>query len=489
MANDPHLEVNRLPNVWAEHVIELPDDTVFAATLPGLPGAVVGRSRRLAWGATYTFMDAVDSWVEECRGGAARRGDGWAPFTARRETIRQKRGDPVEVVFYENRHGVLDGDPHAPGYYLATRWAPADSGAASLNAAAAMWAARTVDDGAAILGRIESAWNWVLADGDGRIAYQMSGRMPLRHPDASGFAPMPGWDPAFDWRGWASPADLPRVVDPPEGFIVTANQDLNALGRLDPINMPMGDYRARRIAALLAEGPCDLDTFRRIHQDVFSIQADEMLAILTPELPDTDAARLLRGWDRCYDVDSRGAALFEAFYRELLAEVFAPGGLGAPALAHLLDATGVFIDFYQQFDRVLTTPGGPWLAGRSLGAVYRAAFDRAAAVDRGVWGAHNRVTLTNILFQGRLPRWLGFDRGPIPLPGGRATPHQGQVYTSGGRATSFAPSLRILVDLGEQALHSALAGGPSDARRSRWYCSDLERWRRGAYKRLERADD
>jgi len=83
-----------------------------------------------------------------------------------------------------------------------------------------------------------------------------------------------------------------------------------------------------------------------------------------------------------------------------------------------------------------------------------------------------------------LPRWLGFDYGPVALRGGRATIHQGQIYRSGGRQTSFAPSYRLVTELSEAAAHTCLAGGPSDRRFSRWYTSDLPRWRRYEYKRL-----
>jgi len=93
------------------------------------------------------------------------------------------------------------------------------------------------------------------------------------------------------------------------------------------------------------------------------------------------------------------------------------------------------------------------------------------------------------LLGGRLPRAAGLDIGPIELPGGRATPHQGQIYESAGRTTSFAPSLRLLADLGEPGLQTALAGGPSDRRFSPWYASDVERWHRGDYKALRRLRD
>ena len=485
LSNDPHLEVNRLPNVWCEQAVRHGDDYALAMTMPGLPAPLVGRSRRLAWGATYTFMDGVDSWMEECRDGERRVGDAWVALSARTEVVRRKGGEPVEWTFYESEHGVLDGDPGVPGLYLSTRWAPGSSGAESLEAAAAMWKAESVEAGRAALGRIETAWNWVLADADGHIGYQMSGLMPLRHEHDNGFGPLPGWDAAHDWQGFVPPEQLPRALDPDEGLLVTANQDLNHLGEADPINLPMGDYRARRIADLLAErDDHDRASFATIQMDLYSIQADELLAVLLPLAPDSPAATELREWDRRYDVESTAAARFEAFYEALLRGLLGPV-VGAAVTDHLVDGTGMFIDFYQNVDRILLDPASPWFAGRSRDALFVEAFEVASAAPARAWGESNRVTLSHILLGGKLPSWAGFDRGPGPLPGGRATPHQGQVYVSGGRATSFAPSMRLVADLGEESLWTALAGGPSDRRFSRWYTSGLEAWRRGELKELK----
>ena len=481
LANDPHLEINRLPNVWVEQVIELPDDTICCFNMAGLPGPVVGRNRALAWGATYTFMDAVDHWMEDCRDGAYRRGDDWVPFEKRTEVIRRRKGEPVTVDVYESVHGVLDGDPHVAGLYLSSAWTTGRSGARSLEALTRVWTARTVEEGMAAMGDIETAWNWVFADADGRIGYQMSGLMPVRHPDMDGAWPMPGWDPAFDWQGMVPPEDLPRVVDPPEGFIVTANQDLNPLGAADPINLPMGDYRARRIAARLAErAKVGFDDFASLHMDVWSLQAAEFMEVLRPLLPETAFGRTLAGWDLRYDPASKGAVAFEAFYRALIEEVFG-GALGQPVVAHLLDTTGAFIDFYQNFDRVLLAETSPWFGDRDRARVWRAALERCPAQVEGTWGEANRFEFTQIFFGGKLPRFLGFDRGPYGLPGGRATPHQGQIYRAGDRLTSFAPSMRFMADMGQGGVRSALAGGPSDRRFSKWYASGIAGWLAGDY--------
>ncbi|MGB5267197.1 MAG: penicillin acylase family protein, partial [Polyangiales bacterium] len=482
LGNDPHLETNRLPNVWVEQSFRWPDGYALLMTMPGLPAPLVGRNEHLSWGATYTFMDAIDSWVEECRDGKFRRADAWVDFDRRVETIKRKKGDSIVETFWENQHGVLDGDAMQAGHRLATRWTGADAGSQSINALIPMWTARTVTEGMSAFADVESSFNWVFADSAGDIGYQMSGLMPKRPDDWSGFAPRPGWEERFDWEGLVSVDELPRVHNPREGVVVTANQDLNHLGRAKPINAPMGDYRARRITELLeSRDDHDVESFRAIQMDTYSIQAAEFLEILRPLLGAGSIADALRGWDCRYELHSTGPTAFELFYAELLVEMFGPAS-GAQVIEHLQDATGTFIDFYQNFDRILVAESSPWLGSRTREEVWRAALSRVPDVPPEPWGERNRLTLSNMFFGGKLPRFLGFDQGPIPIPGGRATPHQGQIYSAAGRLTSFTPSLRFVADMSAPTLHTALCGGPSDRRFSKWYTSGVEGWRAGRLK-------
>ena len=491
LANDPHLEVNRLPAVWYEIALELGERYCIGATMPGLPAVLLGRTNDLAWGATYTFMDAIDSWIEDCRDGCRRRVvDGhetWVPFRVRREVVKRKGEAPVELVFHESEHGVLDGDPHEPGLLLSTRWSSGSaSGAASLAQAFALFHARDVEQGRFHIGRLETAWNWVLADRDGRIAYQMSGLMPLRREGWQGFVPQPGWEPANDWRGFAAPEELPRALDPACGYVVTANDDLNHLGVRRPINSPMGRYRADSIARhLAAHDDWTPEAFEALQMDVASPQAALFMAVLDPLLPPGPAADALRSWDGRYACDSRAAVLFDDLYRALLVEVFG-AGFGSEAMRFLLDETPIAADFYAHFDRVLLDPTSAWFAEEARDDLFRRVAHRvlAARSAEATWGERRQLVMRHLLLGGRLPRWLGFDVGPLALAGNLATIHQGQIYRSQGRDTGFAPSYRLVTDLGRDELRTCLAGGPSDRRFSGWYASGVADWLAGRFKTL-----
>ncbi len=108
-------------------------------------------------------------------------------------------------------------------------------------------------------------------------------------------------------------------------------------------------------------------------------------------------------------------------------------------------------------------------------------------LDRGQvqeWGEVRKVWMNHIFFDGKLPKFLGFDYGPISIEGNRATVVQGAIYRSHGRLTTFVPSYRYIADLSKSQVHTSLAGGPSDRRFSPWYKSGLSTWLKHSYKVL-----
>ncbi len=490
--NDPHLEVNRLPPIWYEFVGHLPDDYRAGISLPGLPGLVMGRTKRLSAGFTYGFMDMVDFFVEEIRDGKARRGDAWVDLDVHEEIVTRKGGEPVRLEVRETVHGVLEADPTRPledGFYLARAWSGHRRGAAeSMNAMYEILQARGVEDGMKAVRGIGISSNWLLADRDGRIAYQQGGIMPRRK--GSGLLPLPGWDPDNDWTGFVDPAELVHDLDPPSGVLATANENRNRPGFPAGINASMSSYRVERILGLLGDredlGIADM---KAIQVDLYSLQAERFLEMLAPVLPDTPEAARLRQWDRRYDVDSRGAVVFEHVYAALLREVFGRNLFGEQLWDHLERQTSLLADYHAFFDAVLFGEDPLWFGPSKPALLRRVVADALAHAPRGRWGDDRKIVMNNVLLAGKLPRFTGVDYGPIELPGGRATIVQGQIFRAHGRLTTFAPSWRYVTDLGRDAIYTALPGGPAGSRLSTHYLTDLPRWQAFDYKRTALESD
>ncbi len=493
--NDPHLECNRLPAIWYEAVMHTDDGYRIGATMPGVPGLVMGRTRDISFGFTYGFMDMIDYFIEDIRDGGYRRGDSFIPLKTRTENISRKGRSPLEITIRETDLGILECDPREPdlknGLYLGLAWSAHKTGsAASLDALARLPAASTVSEAQQIVREVAISCNWLLADRGGNIGYQQSGLLPDR--SHSGLHPVPAWAERWRWRGLVAAERLHSVSNPPDGFLATANNDLNPEEGPLVINLPMGSYRVDRIRTLLAQSEsCTVEDMQRIQNDLYSLHAERLMAVLRPLLPDTFAGRLLAGWDCRYDCTSRGATLFETVYLALLREVFGKGLFGEEAWEATVSKTAVVADYYHLFDDVLLGDDASWYGEDGRKETFSRVLEEVLTEVRldaiSPWGRSQHIMMKNVFFDGRLPRWLGFDHGPIELPGNRATIVQGGIFTAHGRQTTFTPSWRFITDLGQDHALTALAGGPSGRRFSRWYTTDIDRWLKGNYKTL-RAD-
>ncbi len=128
---------------------------------------------------------------------------------------------------------------------------------------------------------------WVFADREGHIGMQAGGWFPRRPRGQNGLLPIPAWDDTNHWRGTLPTTVLPRVYDPPEGFVATANENINARGGPMLVTQTVPDYRKRRIDERLSElNPVTLADMQALQYDVVSLQARDLLAVFLPCLPD-----------------------------------------------------------------------------------------------------------------------------------------------------------------------------------------------------------
>ncbi len=487
LCGDPHLDSARLPAIWQE--VMLRSDSLWFAgcTVPGIPLPALGRTGSLAWSPTYGYMDVIDFFVEEVKDGRYRRDGEWRDFRVREETIKLKKGEPRRALFYENEHGVLDGDPSEDGYYLCMAWTLGrGTGADTLNHGSYLISAENVEEAMPHFAAIDfCSQNWTCADAEGNIGYHQSGRSPVRAAGCSGLLPMPGWDSSYDWKGTCPVSDNPSLFNPPEGYIGTANQDMNFCAGTQACTIAMGDWRARRIHELLgARTDHTVESMQKMHYDLYSKHAEDWMPLIRPLLGEGARANLLRDWDLTYTSDSVAASVFEHIYLELARIVFGEQSLGGEVIGYLMDESIIFADFTGSFDQVMLREESLWFGGKTRDELLRLAVERGLAEEAGPWGEGRKVMMNNIMFAGRLPKFLGFDYGPIEIIGNRATIPQGQIFhTMGGRQGTFSPTFKFVTDLAEECIYSTMAGGPSDRRFSPWYTSGIADWLAGKYKK------
>ena len=500
LASDPHLEVNRLPAIWYEAVLrwgEKLDQYVMGATLPGCPLYAVARTNRVAWGVTYMKGDTIDYFIEDCRRGGQtgwqyRRGRQWLDFEVREETINRKGNGPDLMRVYYNPQGVMDGDPeqHGSGYQLSIAWTGQAVGA---GAGMATWlemvAARTALEAMDVARDCpQPTLCWVVADREGHIGMQGCGRFPERSAEHRGVLPVPAWQSKNHWKGILPQECLPRVYDPPEGFVATANEDVSIVSGPQLVTHPVPDYRKRRIVERLSEmESATIEEMQQLQYDLISVQAHDLLDVLLPHLPDGPLKQRLSGWDGSYAPQSCEATLFQRFYRNVLMEVFGhEKGIGWRRMLYLSTRAGFSTMVLTMADRVLAKNDSVWWKSRDKGELIRRAAQQLDQETDEPWSAVNYFHFTDRFFgTHQVGRLLGYHGRRRAMPGCHATPFQGHVMQTATRESTFAPSYHFVTDMGTDHAWTNLPGGPSESRFSKFYKIDLDRWFNGEYKRLE----
>jgi len=496
LASDPHLEINRLPAIWYEAELHWEDKYVMGATLPGCPLFAVARTRELSWGVTYLKGDTSDHFIEDCRqspGGAwqYRRGDEWINFEVRHEKITRKGGPSELVPIHYNAQGTLQTQPAdgEPGYYLSSTWVGDLHGAGR---SIATWLdvvfAPDAKTGMEIARECPlPTLCWVFADRQGHIGMQANGWFPKRAKGHDGLLPIPAWDKRNHWRGLLSTDVLPSVYDPPEGFVSTANENINPPGGPLLVTQPVPDYRKRRIdERLRTMNPATLEDMRSLQYDVVSLQARQLLAEFLPYLPDSPIKSRLAKWDCSYSINSQEATLFSRFYRNVLLEVFGhEHAIGWRRMMYLCSRVGFSTMVLTAIDKLLVRQDSLWWRGRDKAALIRAAAEKLAREKDAPWSTINSFRFTNRYVESRfVGRAFGLHTAEMALPGCYATPFQGHLLRAATREASFAPSYHFVTDMGTDEAWTNLPGGPSESRVSGYYKNDIPRWHSGQYKRL-----
>lgn len=441
LAGDPHLGLE-MPGIWLPMRFVIGGRTAEGVTIPGLPALTIGRTEDVAWSFTNLMVDVQDLYRETVVDGRAKRGDAWEAVTERTETIRVRGRDPETLVVRSTARGpLLEGD-------LAIRWTALDPANLRLPNAGFLRARGLAGFLAALDRFLGPPQNVVWASASGSIGWRPAGLLPLRRAGTDGNVPYDASDPENDWTGFLPMSELPRVVDPPGGWVVTANN--RTIGTSFPHALG-ADWshpgRARRIRDRILEAKTAGTKLTRGGAE--SIQLDERsetmrrtAAAFLPRLP-ADLAALLRGWDGTADAGSARYLVASALRRAARAKALAAWGV--PSLRWFLEGDN-WNALLEADDAAFRAAGlGPkdaFLDGAVADAL--AALGKRHGTDRTrwSWGEANRLSVRHPL--GRVPglSWL-FDP-PRPTQSGASTAPRASL-------PAYGQSLRFVVDWGAPA--------------------------------------
>lgn len=330
LANDPHRS-QQVPSL--RYFVHLVGDgwNVIGGGEPALPGVSIGHNDQGAWGLTIFSIDQEDLYVYETDPQNPLRyryRDGWEPMRELEETIPVKGTEPRRVTLRFTRHGpvLYRDEKNHRAYALRAAWL--EPGTAPYLASLRFDQAGSWDEfRAACSFSLAPSENMVWADRDGNIGWQAVGIAPIR-PNWDGLLPVPG-DGRFEWDGFLPVGQLPHRLNPPEGFLATANQENLPPGYPFPLGLQWAEpFRHARIMEVLGSGHLfSMADMMALQQDYLSLPARWLVPLLG-NLENRDpvvreALSLLRDWDFQLEPNSAAAALYMLWERRLNERVWA----------------------------------------------------------------------------------------------------------------------------------------------------------------------
>ena len=512
LSNDPHLRVQN-PSIWYQVHLSTTDGKYDAVGFgfAGAPGIITGHNKDIAWGVTNVEGDVEDLFTEKLdpagHPNQYMAADGWKPMQILTETIKVKGGDTVTQTVRITAHGPLLSDAlsaisstvgtQLQNQSFSLQWTALHPGHLFEAVYALQTASNWQEFRAALSKWSVPGQNFVYADRQGNIGYQMTGEQPIRKK-GDGSVPVPGWTGEYDWSGYVPYEDLPRSYNPPEHFIATANNRPFGPDYKYPIQ---GDWaapwRIDRIRELLtAKDKLGIDDFKAILTDTHSLMARDVapyFASLKPTDPKTqEAQKLLQGWDANLSTDSVAATVYELSVQKAISETYMDD-LGEDLFYQYLGEGGNSV--LRGFQMLLTKPDDHLWHNGTAGKETRNDILTKALTDavtelKGAlgddmsawaWGKIHTITPRHVFGSQAIVSGI-FNLSSQPIGGDNTTVSVSGFDFLAPFEVSHHQSYRMIIDAGDWNNSVAVyATGQSGQPYSKHWGDFLPRWQSGQY--------
>lgn len=331
---NPHLPWSDL-YLWYEAQLTAPEIDAYGVALVGMPVLAIAFNDNLGWTSTVNTHDGWDAYELTLTDGGYRWDNEVRPFDTQTQTLKVKQTDGTlreeQLVIRESIHGPIVAQDN--GKAIALRVV----GLEQPHMMEQIWDMARANN----LSRFEAAleplqlpmFNILYSDRDGHILYLFNGLVPVHSQGDwnSWRGVVPGDTSKTLWTKIHPYRDLPRVLDPPSGWLQNSNDPpwTSTFPQvLNPDNYPsymapqFMHLRAQRSAKMLMNK--DKISFEEMIADKFSSRMeladrvlDDLIAAARQQGGELEkhAADVLAAWDRQAEAQSRGAVLFATWAR------------------------------------------------------------------------------------------------------------------------------------------------------------------------------
>lgn len=359
---NPHLPFFGPSQVYEGHVISDAGWNFSGYTRFGFPLPYVGFNEHLGWASTDNAADQQDLYIEQFddpeRPLAYRFVDGYRMASEWHDTLRVNVNDTLlthALTFRKTHHGPLIAIDDN-GQLLAVRMAKFEQ-PGWLSQWYAMTRARSLAEFTSVASRLDMLFgNYLYADREGNILYVYNAAVPRRNPQFDWTRPVDGRDRETEWQGYHRMDELPRLLNPPSGWLQNCNSTpflSTSAGNPNPADFPRymvreGDNARGRGARRLLASRDRFTTaqWQQLSYSTYLIQAENDLPLLIDEWQQvaaadparagrlTAAVELLQHWDRQSTVASPAMTLY-VHWIEARRRQTSPAGERWPQIAAL----------------------------------------------------------------------------------------------------------------------------------------------------------
>ncbi|WBF58034.1 penicillin acylase family protein [Lysinibacillus sp. JK80] len=500
LADDPHLGLST-PSIWYQMHLQSPQQNVSGVIFAGIPGIILGHNDEIAWGVTNVGPDVQDLYIEipNPDNPTQFRYDGkWEQAEVRDESIKVKDGETIDFEVVVTRHGPIMTDlafkDTEPTAQFSMQWTALQP-TAELRAVLGFNKAKTWSDFEKALEDFKApAQNFVFASKDGTIAYKANGQIPIRK-QGEGQLPVPGDSSDYGWEGFIPWGELPTQVNPKEGFIATANNQV--IGEDYPYHITdfwAQPYRFERIKEVLdANDAITVEDMMALQMDQHNLYAREFLPDLLTSLKEKDQdgkyaeiMAMLEKWDMV-DAKESGAPLVFHTLMIKLQEVLFKDQMPE-------DMYGIMYGKFNITDQLLRTAYSGeksiWIEeqGGIDETIYKAFELTIAQLEdqfgknssKWQWGDYHQLTFDHTLGSASPILAAYFNAKKVPIGGSKVTVQAADNDLAGN--VDHGASWRFVVDVGDLSSAYHIVGpGQSGHVKSDWYQDQVLDWANGDY--------
>jgi len=467
LCNDPHLGLN-LPSLWFEMQLQTKDMNVYGVSLPGAPGIVIGFNDSISWGFTNNYRDVKDFYeIDGVNNGFYRFDGQLQPYDKRVEVIKVKgKPDFTDTVYYTVHGPVIYDrtfpDPVQTGKAMAMQWM-AHRGTNELLSLYLLNRAKDYVSFTDAIFHFECpAQNMVYADRAGNIAMWGQGQFINKWKDQGRYV-MKGNTSATLWGQDIPMTENPHVLNPPQGFLASANQITTDSTYPYWYNGYFYDFRAWRINEVLRNNaPGDPAGNMQLQNDVVSILARESAQKLNGLLNEAHDFR----WNYSLNAESKEATRFQVtwalFYERLWKDDFSKTLM--PSLERTLQMLNMAND-----------SGKYDIAFRKAASEIRSRLSDSLAVLEKAGDLWYKVKGTQLTHLAKLD---AFSYKNLQIGG--------WGNTINAAKKTHGPSWRMIVEMGKDSIiaYGVYPGGQSGNPGSKYYGTFVDNWVKGKYYRL-----